>query len=369
MRVGASSNWAAPRMVDGEGPIRNTNAETWFVTRKYPPRIGGMELLSWELTTRFAKRRRTRVFSLRHSSLLLPLFLVRCALSIVAGGTRRRIAILHLGDPVLAPLGRLAKLFGIPVCVTVHGLDITYPHPMYRIWLRMFFHGFDAYVCISRATREAAIASGVPESHTRIVGLGVALPPAATSEREADLLLFVGRLVRRKGLEWFVRDVLPKIAERRPAVRLAVVGAGPEGRAIRQAAVAAGVADRIEWLGAVTHTERASLLLRATVCIAPNVDVPGDVEGYGVVALEAAASGCALVAADLHGLRDAIVDGEGGLLIAAGDADVWARTVVELLDDSRRAAALGARARAWALSERSWNAVCDRYDDVFNAIA
>ena len=356
-------------MIDGEGPIRNTNAETWFVTRKYPPRIGGMELLSWELTTRFAKRRRTRVFSLRHGGLLLPFFLVRCAVSIIAGAARRKIVILHLGDPVLAPLGRLAKLFRVPVCVTVHGLDVTYPHPVYRLWLRMFFHDFDAYICISRATRAAAIASGVPEARTRIVGLGVALPPAATADREADLLLFVGRLVRRKGLEWFVRDVLPRIAERRPGVRLAVVGAGPERRAIRQAAVAAGVSDRIEWLGAVTHTERASLLLRATVCIAPNVDVPGDVEGYGVVALEAAASGCALVAADLHGLRDAIVDGEGGLLIAAEDANAWTRTVVELLEDPRRAAALGARARAWALSERSWNAVCDRYDDVFNAIA
>jgi glycosyltransferase involved in cell wall biosynthesis len=357
-------------MIEGEGPARSTNAETWFVTRKYPPRIGGMELLSWELTTRFAKRRRTRVFSLRHGSLLLPLFLTRCALSIVAGGVRRRIAILHLGDPVLAPLGRLAKLFGVPTCVTVHGLDVTYAHPLYRLWLRMFFHGFDTYICLSRATRAAAVAGGVPEARTRIVGLGVAPPPAAASaQREADLLLFVGRLVRRKGLEWFVRSVLPKIAERRPAVRLAVVGAGPERRAIRQAAVAAGVADRIDWLGAVTHIERAALLLRAAVCIVPNVDVPGDVEGYGIVALEAAASGCALVAADLHGLRDAVVDGEGGLLIAAEDADAWTRTVVELLDDPQRATALGARARAWALSERSWNAVCDRYEDAFNAIA
>jgi glycosyltransferase involved in cell wall biosynthesis len=344
-------------------------AETWFITRKYPPRIGGMEVLSWELTTRFAKRRRTRVFSLQHGNLWLPLFLIRCALAIIARGMRGKIAVLHLGDPVLAPLGQLARRFRIPVCVTVHGLDVTYSHPLYRLWLRMFFHDFDTYICISRATRTEAISRGVPEARTRIVGLGVAPSPAATRPREADLLVFVGRLVRRKGLEWFVRAVLPAIAERRPAVRLVVIGVGPERRTIGQAAATAGVADRIEWLGAVSDAERSAWLQRSAVCVVPNVDVPGDVEGYGVVALEAAASGCALVAADLHGLRDAIVDGEGGLLVPAEDAPTWVKTIADLLERPARAAALGTRARAWALSERAWDAVCDRYEEAFDAIA
>jgi phosphatidylinositol alpha-1,6-mannosyltransferase len=294
----------------------------------------------------------------------------RCALAILAGGARRKIAVLHLGDPVLAPLGRLAKLFGVPVCVTVHGLDVTYAHPLYQLWLRMFFRDFDTYVCISRATRSEAIARGVPEERTRVVGLGVAVPSQATAAaREADLLVFVGRLVRRKGLEWFVRAVLPEIAQGRPGVRLAVIGAGPERRAIRQAAATAGVAARIEWLGAVSDAERSTWLRRAAVCVVPNVAVPGDVEGYGVVALEAAASGCPLVAADLHGLRDAIVDGEGGLLVTAEDAGLWTKVIVELLGHPDRAAALGARARAWALSERAWETVCDRYEEIFDAVA
>jgi phosphatidylinositol alpha-1,6-mannosyltransferase len=276
---------------------------------------------------------------------------------------------LHLGDPVLAPLGRLAKGLRIPVCVTVHGLDVTYSHPLYRLWLRTFFYDFDAYICISRATRSEAIARGVPEVRTRVIGLGVAPPPARTVPREPDLLVFVGRLVRRKGLEWFVRTVLPGIATRRHEVRLVVIGAGPERRAIGQAAADGGVADRIQWLGAVSDTERSIWLQRAAVCVVPNIEVSGDVEGYGVVALEAAAAGCALVAADLHGLRDAIVDGQGGLLIAAEDGNAWIETIVELLAHPDRAAALGTRARAWALSERAWDAVCDRYEETFDAIA
>ena len=181
-------------MPEHETPTRDTGVETWFITRKYPPRIGGMELLSWELTTRLARRRRTRVFSLQRGSLWLPFFLMRCALAIAVRGARRKIGILHLGDPVLAPLGRLAKALRIPVCVTVHGLDVTYSHPLYRLWLRTFFYDFDAYICISRATRSEAVARGVPEMRTRVIGLGVAPLPARTVPRELDLLVFVGRL-------------------------------------------------------------------------------------------------------------------------------------------------------------------------------
>ena len=342
---------------------------TWFVTRKYPPRIGGMERLSWELTTRIAKRRLTRIVALRRGNGWLPFFLGYSALLILANAIRGKILLLHLGDPALAPLGRLAKLCNVPVCVTVHGLDVTYSHPLYRFWLRTFLRDFDAYICISSATRVVAIAKGVPASRIQVIGVGVTAPVArANTLREADLLLFVGRLIRRKGLEWFVRIVLPRIAQRRDGVRLAVIGAGPERSAIQKAAVGAGVADRITWLGAVSESVRMIWLSRATVCIAPNVHVEGDIEGYGVVALEAAAAGCALVAADLEGLRDAVVDGQGGRLIASEDADVWTAAIVELLDDRTAAAALGERARQWARSERDWEGVCDRYESIFNKL-
>ncbi|MGH7684576.1 MAG: glycosyltransferase, partial [Vulcanimicrobiaceae bacterium] len=269
-----------------------------------------MERFSWELTTRFAKRRPIRLIALRSGhSWLLPFFLAAAALSIIAGAITHRIVLLHLGDSMLAPLGRIAKLFAIPVCVTVHGRDITYANPFYKLWLQMFFHDFDSYVCVSTAVRAVALRVGVPAARTCIIGNGVISSAVSSAAREADLLLFVGRLVQRKGLEWFVRSVLPTLAQRRRGVCLAVIGAGPERSTIQRAAIAAGVADRIRWCGAVSDRVRTEWFARATVCIAPNVRVAGDIEGYGIVALEAAAAGCALVASDLEGLRDAIVDG------------------------------------------------------------
>lgn len=328
-----------------------------------------MERLSWELTTRIAKRRSARIVALRRGNRWLPLFLGYSALLILANSIRGKILLLHLGDPALAPLGRLAKLCNVPVCVTVHGLDVTYPHWLYPFWLRIFLRDFDAYICISSAARAAAIAKGVPTSRTQVIGVGVTAPGApANTAREEDLLLFVGRLVKRKGLEWFVRVVLPRIAQRREGVRLVIIGAGPERSAIQKAAATVGVADRITWLGAVPESDRMTWLARATVCIAPNVHVPGDIEGYGVVALEAAAAGCALVAADLEGLRDAIVDGQGGRLVASEDANVWTEAIVELLEDRAGAAALGEQAREWARSERNWESVCERYESIFDAL-
>jgi phosphatidylinositol alpha-1,6-mannosyltransferase len=346
-----------------------TRRATWFVTRKYPPRIGGMETLSWELTRRISKRRPTRVIALRRGTLWLPLFLGRSALAILGNGVLRKIGVLHLGDPVLAPLGCLAKGLGIPVCVTVHGLDVTFAKPLYKLWLRAFFRNLDAYICISAAARTAAIARGAPASRTNTVGIGVVSTESIAVTRNPDLLLFIGRLVRRKGLEWFVHQVLPELANRRPAIRLVIIGAGPERMAIQRAATAAGVEHRIEWLGAVPDKDRSAWLRRAAICILPNVRVPNDIEGYGVVALEAAAAGCPVVAADLEGLRDAIVDGEAGRLIASADREAWTATIAELLGDPTRAAAVGARARAWVRTERTWDAVCDGYEAVFDALA
>ncbi len=84
----------------------------------------------------------------------------------------RRVTLLHVGDPVLAPLAMIARAFGVPTVVTVHGLDVVYGSVAYRIWRRLFLRGFDRYVCISEATRAAAIGAGVPAVRTSVIGVG-----------------------------------------------------------------------------------------------------------------------------------------------------------------------------------------------------
>ncbi len=341
-----------------------------FVTRKYPPQRGGMELLSLELTTRIARRRPTRIIAKAVRRPALPGFIVAAALRLLVDCARGRIAVLHLGDPVLSPLAMVAKVFGVPTVVTIHGLDVTYDHPLYRFWLRLFLWKLDAYVCISDSARKAAVERGVPENRTSVIGVGIDIAPIPVPQarREDDLLLFVGRLVRRKGLAWFVGNVLPALAAKRPRLRLAVLGDGPERQTVIDIAARARVLDKVELLGSADDARKWEWYARATACIMPNVRIEGDIEGFGIVALEAMAAGCALIVSDIEGLAEAIA-GSPAQPVPAGDADAWCTAVSRLLDDAQLRRRIGDEAKRWVDSARNWNIVIDRYDALFARLA
>jgi phosphatidylinositol alpha-1,6-mannosyltransferase len=191
------------------------------------------------------------------------------------------------------------------------------------------------------------------------------LPPA----RDQDRLLFIGRLIERKGLAWFVRDVLPRIVTLRSSVRLAILGDGPERPKIISAAQGAGIADNLIWLGAANDDVKASELARAAICVMPNVAVDGDIEGFGIVALEAAAAGCPLVAADIDGLRDAVADGRSGTLVASRNADAWVYAIEQVLADAAASRQAGETARGYVSQHGSWDAIIEAYERLFLDIA
>lgn len=162
---------------------------------------------------------------------------------------------------------------------------------------------------------------------------------------------------------------MPTLASRRNGIRLAILGDGPERGRIERAATDVGVTSTLDWLGSLPDAAKWDWLAHASLAVMPNIPVPDDIEGFGITAIEAAAAACPLVAADLDGLRDAIEHEKGGWLVPAGDAARWVTAVEMLLDDPERANALGRSARSWVERERTWDAVCDRYEAVLDAIA
>lgn len=341
----------------------------WLVTRKHPPSVGGMERLSWEVTQRLGAVRPLEVIA-NVRQRLLPWFVLTAATRLAAACVRRRVGLLHLGDPVLAPLAIVARAFGVPTIVTLHGLDIVHPHPLYRAWRAMFLRRFDAYVCISESARVAAVDAGLPPERLHVIGIGVDVrpPPSNDAVRDAATLLFIGRLVRRKGLAWFVGDVLPSVARRYPDVKLVILGDGPERDTVVEAARGGGVERALLWPPR-DEAHKAAWLARASVCVMPNVRVAGDMEGFGIVALEAAAAGCPLLASDLEGLKDAVADGESGALVPPGDAAAWIGRVDDVLARPREAQRMSRDARAFVAAGRSWDRVIDAYCALFDAVA
>ncbi len=345
-------------------------AATVFVTRKFPPSVGGMETLAhdvWQSLETTADVP-VRLIALGRSQSLLPLWLPVVMVQLVALVLGRRVDRVVVGDVLLYLLiGPLLRVLRVSHSTMAMGKDVVWTQPVYQHVLARWLPRAPQVLAISSATAAAVTAVGVPAERVQVVRLGVALPeddPTARADRAAALhrslgladgtvvLLTLGRLVRRKGVEWFVRTVLPELPA---SVVYVVAGHGPDAERIAEAVRLGGQGERVHMLGAVSEADREALMSGADVFVQPNIPVPGDMEGFGLVAVEAAMRGALVVAADLEGLRDAVVPGETGLVVTAQDGAAWTERLAALADDptGRAAQAEEFRLRCRELYSRS----------------
>lgn len=338
-----------------------------FVTRKYPPRVGGMESLSYGLTTGYPEPKTIIALrrSQKHLIWFLPYVVLRLAL------TAGRYDVIHLGDALLSVAGFVPrKLWRRKVVTSVHGLDLTFTPWIYQTYLRMFLAA-DAFVANSESTRRLAESRGLERVTTITIGVPEAYfelvrgehPDAELQQRSAGrvVLITVGRLVRRKGVAWFVRHVLPEL----PDVFYVAVGVGIERAEIERAAHECGVSDRVWLAGSVSADRLFSLLGTSDIFVMPNIEVPGDVEGFGIVAIEAAASGLPVVASRLEGIPDAIVDSENGQLVPPSDPAAHVAAIRALLVSREERARRGDAGRRYTREHNSWPKIIERYRALF----
>jgi glycosyltransferase involved in cell wall biosynthesis len=318
-----------------------------FVTRKFPPSVGGMETLAasvWHSLQLVAPDSRKLSHGGPNRALVwwVPLCLLRLTWLCLRG----RVSHVLCGDALMnAVCAPVLRLFGIRRSTMVMGLDITFELGLYRRLVHPRLRSAEHVIAISAATAAEAQAVGVPSERLSVLRLGVAEPehPAdpvaartAVLERlrlPADtlLLLTLGRLVPRKGVRWFVDAVLPSL----PAhVHYLAAGSGPDETAIRSAAAGHGVADRVHLLGAVSDDLREELMTGCDVFVQPNIVVPDDMEGFGLVTVEAGMRDTLVVAAALQGIKDAVVPDVTGILVAPEEPTAW-RTVLADLDERR----------------------------------
>jgi glycogen(starch) synthase len=173
------------------------------------------------------------------------------------------------------------------------------------------------------------------------------------------LLLFSGRLVYEKGLHDLLR-ALPRLRRRHPGIRLVVAGAGPLEGELRAQARQLRLGRSVEFAGFVGDDELTALVAAADCAIVPSVYEP-----FGLVALEAAAAGTPVVAADVGGLRELVVQGQTGLRFAVGDVAGLADAVTALLSDEVLGRRLGRAGRSRAAADFSWDSIADRTVEVY----
>jgi phosphatidylinositol alpha-1,6-mannosyltransferase len=202
-------------------------------------------------------------------------------------------------------------------------------------------------VAVSRRTAFEASARGAAPSKLHLIPPGVAEPTFATAAQSLrPIIVTVSRLHDAYKGHDVVIQALPLVLSRVPDVRWVVIGDGRLRQLYERSVYRLGLRDHVQFLGAVNDCERDAWLDRAHVFVMPNRIAPsGPAEGFGIVFLEAAAHGLPVVAGNVDGAVDAVVDGETGLLVDPTDVSAVARALIDLLLDRNRAKQMGRAGR------------------------
>jgi glycosyltransferase involved in cell wall biosynthesis len=313
-----------------------------LITRNYPPKVGGLEAYSYNLISEFERRFKTFKLTLSRSNGHLVWFLPYCFLAALYHIWAHRISHVHLCDAMLSPIGLLLKILtGVRMSTSVAGLDITYDHFLYQMLVPRCVNKMNSVICISKATRNECTARGVHPGRCCVIPVGIRLTDATVrlSRRESQrrlearissslkgkkLLVTVGRLVKRKGVAWFVEHVMPALDE---AFLYVIVGDGPDRATIIDLIRAKGLSRRTFLLGQLSDDLRDLVLGAADLFVMPNIPIAGDIEGFGIVALEAGMAGLPVIASDMQGIRDAVIQGQTGFLVEACNPEAFIQKI------------------------------------------
>lgn len=299
---------------------------------------------------------------------VLPVYLL--ALLLAAGRLvlRERITVVHAHW--IVPQGLVAVLLkkllfwrSLRVVLTAHGGDLHADMGRIgRTLLRWTMREADALAVVSEDMRALAIGLGMPPDRVMVASMGVDTttfcPPPPGPARAG--ILFVGRLAEKKGVTWLLKAIARLGA--RPGVELTVVGDGPLRGELVAEAEALGIAGRVRFLGALPPAALPPYFQRARVFAMPSVvAASGDQEGLGLVAAEAMACDCPVVAHDLPAVRDLVRHGETGLMVPPADVDALAAALAAVLDDPDLARRLVDGGRRHVQGCYAWTAVAGRY--------
>lgn len=352
-----------------------------FITRKFPPSVGGMETAACELYNGLrGGNAQVDLVAWGGSNKWLPV--VYCWLfgRALVRALALRPDVIFLQDGVMAPLGWALKLLTHrPTLIVIHGLEVTHKNAVYRLLVLPFIERQTAFAAVSEGTRQAAIAALGRAAGDRVEVIHNGLSDVFYSAKPRDeqlrivaqetdlalqrlhqsrILVTTGRLVKRKGVSWFVDNVLPRMVADYPGILYLVAGSGPQRTEIERAINRHGLTDNVKLLGRVSDECLKALYNTADVFLMPNVRVPNDIEGFGLVAIEAASCGALVVASDLGGISDAVVNGKNGYLVPAGDASAYTAIITRELAGRTRSPD---SVRRYTLDHYSWAETATAY--------
>jgi len=308
---------------------------------------------------------------------LLPFFFMGELYALIKMLRHHRFHLIHAHW--LIPQGLVAVLAcyltgsKIPLLCTSHGGDLFGLQGiiMNRI-KRWVILKSQALTVVSRNMIEAVERLGAPHKKSCVIPMGVDLKtrfvPSETM-RINDNLLFVGRLVEKKGLHYLIH-ALPLILTRHPQITLRIAGDGPEKNNLKRVCEKLGINANVRFLGAVKNERLPALYQTSGVLVFPSVIADdGDQEGFGLVLVEALGCECPAIVTDLPAMQDIIEDGKTGLVVPQKNIRKLAEKVILLLEDQKLRESLGREGRRYVLRNFDWMIIAEKYRKLIESIA
>ena len=358
-----------------------------FISHAYPPTKGGVESQNYNLANKLRETTETKIIANGRGKGFLPIFLPWAFLKAFFLMTKYDVCL--LGNGVLAPIGVVLNFFHPKkkfFCV-VHGLDITFANregllsKTYRNINIPSLKKFHKLFMVGNATIEEAVAIGIDRELCQFIPNGVSEEDFKESHTKKELspiygknvenkkvILRLGRFVPHKGTSWFIENVMPKLPE-----NIVLIAAG--GRVDRRTAgdrdafvdcekaiTDNHLEDRVRLIPSIPQDQLKIILNTADLVVAPNVKIPGTMEGFGINVIEAGICDRVVLASNLEGLADAIKNGENGILIEPENAEQWIKKingVVNAGDDFIEK--FGKRAGKYVKENYSWDKISREY--------
>lgn len=301
---------------------------------------------------------------------LVPSFVLMQLFSAWRLMRHQRVDIIHAHW--LVPQGMVSVLLQflstrpVPFVVTSHGADVYALQGRVLGSLKRFVLGRSAAASVvSTAMSESLVQLGTDASKITVLPMGVDLSgrffPDPSVKRSAHELLFVGRLVEKKGVHYLIQ-ALPKVRDVVPDARLKIVGFGPEEDNLRRSAAELGLDGLVSFVGAVAQSELPPLYQRAALFVAPFVQAAsGDQEGLPVALTEALACGCPVVVGRVDGLEDLLDQRLNEVCVDASDVEALARKIILSLSAQDAACERALSMREQLVERMDWQRIAEQY--------
>lgn len=261
-----------------------------------------------------------------------------------------------------------------PFLLTSHGGDLfSLSGRLFSALKRWALRKASAVTVVSRPMLRGAVMLGANADRTSVIPMGAdfdgrfSLKPRV--ERVAGQILFVGRLVEKKGLKYLIR-ALPSIRQRVHSAHLVVVGSGPELPELTALVSTLGLHDCVQFRGALSQDALPEFYRRACVFVAPFVDAAsGDREGLGLVSIEAIACGCPVIVGDVPVVSDIFLDTEMDMRATPGSPESLAQKVGDVLVAPDLAIRRALVVRGRLQLSLSWSVIAMRYSKLLRDVA